>query len=360
MRSHKAYMAQALKLAAKAQGQTSPNPLVGALVVKRGQIVGKGYHKKAGTDHAEVMALNEAQDRAKNATLYVTLEPCSHWGRTPPCTDRIVQSGIREIIIGTKDPNPKVNGAQELKAHGLKFKMGILENEINNLNEAYNLYIRQNRPFVVLKVATTLDGKIATRAGESKYISGLAARTKVHQMRSIVDAVIIGSRTVLKDDPQLTTRLVRGRNPRRIVVDSKCRVPLSSKIFRDPQTAMIVTTEDAPAQKVAAAQQLGITVLPCKSRNSKVDLKQMLTELAKRDITHVMVEGGAQLNGAFLASKLVDKMMVFIAPDVLGDGISSIGDLGIKKLSKALKLTKLSTDKVGKDILVQGYVVPSR
>ncbi len=356
MRSHKAYMAQALKLAAKAKGMTSPNPLVGALVVKRGQIVGRGFHKKAGTEHAEVLALNEAQERAKNATLYVTLEPCSHWGRTPPCTDKIIQAGIREIIIGTKDPNPKVNGAQELKAHGLKFKMGILEDEINKINETYNTYMKHNRPFVLLKVATTLDGKIATKSGESKYISGPASRRKVHEMRSIVDAVIVGSRTVHKDDPQLTTRLVKGKNPFRVVVDSKCSVPLNSKMFKEPGSAIIATTTNAPLQKIEAARQKGIEVIVGKPKDGKVDIKHMLSELANKEITHVMVEGGAQLNGAFLAARLVDKMMVFLAPDVLGEGISSVGDLGITKLNKAIKLTNIQTEKLGKDILVEGYV----
>lgn len=356
MRSHKAYMGQALKLAAKAKGMTSPNPLVGALVVKRGQIVGRGFHKKAGLDHAEIVALNEAGERAKNATLYVTLEPCSHWGRTPPCTDRIIQSGIREVIIGTKDPNPKVNGAAELKAHGLKFKMGIIEDEINSLNEIYNTYMKHSRPFVLLKVATTLDGKIATKSGESKYISGLASRKKVHEMRAAVDAVIVGSRTVLKDDPQLTTRLVKGKDPVRVVVDSKCSVPLSSKIFKNPSGALIVTTPLASEEKIAAAKAKGVQVMVCKTKEGKVDLKHMLSELAKKEVTHVMVEGGAQLNGAFLASRLVDKMMVFLSPGVLGDGIASIGDLGVNKLNKAIKLTNLTTEKVGKDILVQGYI----
>ena len=270
MISHKKYMDLAIKLAERGKGLTSPNPMVGCIVVKRGRVVGKGFHKKAGTEHAEILALNDAGKKAINSTLYVNIEPCSHWGRTPPCTERIVESGVREIIIGMKDPNPLVEGFRELKFRGLKTKIGILEKEAKKLNEVFIKYMKTKRPFVTLKVAMSVDGKIATSTGDSKYITSKEARTYVHQLRSDVDAVMVGLNTVLRDNPELTPRLVKGKDPMKIVVDSKLKIPKNCHLMKDPAKLIIATTNKAPKSLIKKLQQKGINVIVTKSKNGMV------------------------------------------------------------------------------------------
>ena len=243
-------MGIAINLAEKGKGFVSPNPLVGCIVVKRGKIVGRGYHKKFGEAHAEINALKVAGKKAMNATLYVNIEPCSHWGKTSPCTEKIVESGIREVVVGMEDPNPVVDGYKELKFRGLKTRIGILRKKAKKLNEAYVKYIKTKKPFVILKLAMSLDGKIATSTGDSKYITSREARKYVHQLRGEVDAVMVGINTVMRDDPLLDARLVKGKNPTKIVVDSTLKISERAKIFKDPSKVIIATTKKAPKKKI--------------------------------------------------------------------------------------------------------------
>ena len=356
MISHKKYMDLAIKLAERGKGITSPNPMVGCIVVKRGRIVGKGFHKKAGTEHAEVLALNDAGKKAINSTLYVNMEPCSHWGRTPPCTERIVEAGVREIIIGMKDPNPLVDGFRELKFRGLKTKIGILEKDAKKLNEVFIKYIKTKRPFVILKVAMSVDGKIATSTGDSKYITSKEARTYVHQLRSDVDAVMIGLNTLLRDNPELTPRLVKGKDPMKIVVDSSLKIPKSCNLMKDPAKLIIATTSKAPKNAVKKLQQKGINVIVTKSKNGMVELQDLMKQLGKHEITSVMIEGGSQLNSSAIKEGIVDRVLIFTAPKIIGNGIGAIGSLGIKKINNAINLKNPLTRKIGKDLLIEGYL----
>lgn len=356
MISHKKYMELAIKLAERGKGLTSPNPMVGCIVVKRGRIVGKGFHRKAGTEHAEVLALDDAGKKAINSTLYVNLEPCSHWGRTPPCTEKIVEAGVREVIIGMQDPNPLVEGFRELKFRGLKTKIGILEKEAKNLNEAYTKFMKTKRPFVILKVAMSVDGKIATSTGDSKYITSREARTYVHQLRSEVDAVMVGLNTVLRDNPELTPRLVKGKDPMKIVVDSKLKIPNNCNLMKNPAKLIIATTNKAPKSMIKKFQQKGINVIITKSKNGFVDLDNLMKQLGKHEITSVMIEGGSQLNSSAIKEGVVDKALIFAAPKIIGNGIGAIGSLGIKKIDKAINLKNPIVKKIGKDVLIEGYL----
>ncbi|MBI2650278.1 bifunctional diaminohydroxyphosphoribosylaminopyrimidine deaminase/5-amino-6-(5-phosphoribosylamino)uracil reductase RibD [Candidatus Woesearchaeota archaeon] len=356
MISHKKYMELAIKLAEKGKGLTSPNPMVGCIVVKRGRIVGKGFHRKAGTEHAEVLALNDAGKKAINSTLYVNLEPCSHWGRTPPCTEKIVEAGVREVIIGVHDPNPLVDGFKELKFRGLKTKIGILEHEAKKLNEAYIKYMRTKRPFVVIKVAMSMDGRIATKTGDSKYITSKEARTYVHQLRSEVDAVMVGLNTVLRDNPELTPRLVKGKDPMKIVVDSKLKIPKSCSLMKNPAKLIIATTSKAKKNEVKKLQQKGINVIMTKSKNGMVDIGDLVKQLGKHEITSIMIEGGSELNSSAIKAHVVDKIFIFTAPKLIGNGLGAIGNLGVNKIDKAINLKNPVCRRIGKDMLVEAYI----
>src|SRR3989338_9437215 len=327
-------MELAIKLAERGKGLTSPNPMVGCIVVKRGRIVGKGFHRKAGTEHAEILALNEAGKKAINSTMYVNLEPCSHWGKTPPCTEKIVVAGVREIIIGMKDPNPLVDGFRELKFRGLKTKIGILEKDAKKLNEVYFKCIKSHRPFVILKVAMSVDGKIATSTGDSKYITSKEARAYVHQLRSEVDGVIVGLNTVLRDNPELTPRLVKGKDPMKIVVDSRLKTPKNCNLMKDPTKFIIATTNNAPKSEIRKFQQKGVNVIATKSKKGMVDLQDLMRQLGKHEITSIMIEGGSHLNSSAIKEGIVDKVLIFTAPKIIGNGISPINSLGIKKIRK--------------------------
>ncbi len=354
---HKKYLEMAIKLAEKGRGKVSPNPLVGCLIIKRGRIVGRGYHKKAGDHHAEVNALKEAGKKAKDSILYCTLEPCSHWGKTPPCTEQIVQSGVREIVIGNKDPNPMVNGFEELKGRGIKSRIGILDEECAKLNEVYLKWMKTKKPFVIVKAAMSLDGKIATKSGDSKYISGKEARKIVHELRSDLDAVMVGSNTVKKDNPELTVRLTRGENPIKIVIDSKLKISEKAKIVKkEPGKLIIITSKTANKKKVKALQLKGVRFIHTNLNRGKIDLKEAMKELGKHDITSIMIEGGAVLNAEAIRAGIVDKMLFFISPKMIGQGPAAVGDLGITQVDKALKLKNIDFKKIGKDILVEGYL----
>ncbi len=356
MISHKKYMDLTIKLAEKGRGLTSPNPMVGCIIVKRGRIVGKGYHKKAGAEHAEVLAIQDAGKKTVNSTMYVNLEPCSHWGRTPPCTEKIVEAGVREVIIGMKDPNPLVDGYLELKFRGIKTKIGILEKEAKKLNEVYIKYVKAKRPFVIMKVAMTLDGRIATKTGDSKYITSREARTYVHQLRSDVDAVMVGLNTVLRDNPELTPRLVKGKDPMKIVVDSKLKIPKNCKLMQSPSKLIIATTNQASKRDVSKMQQKGVNVITIKSKKGMVDIEDLMKQLGKHEITSVMIEGGSELNSSAIKAGLIDKVLIFTAPKILGNGLGAIGNLGIKKINKAIELKNPVTKKIGKDLLIEAYL----
>lgn len=353
------FMRAAIKLAGKGLGKTSPNPAVGAVIVKDGRIIAKGYHKKAGLPHAEIEALRSAPEgSAKGATLYVTLEPCCHFGRTPPCTDAIINSGIKRVVIGMKDPNPLVSGKGIgiLKRKGIEVASGILEADCINLNRPYIKYIQTKLPFVTLKLASTLDGKIATSTGESKWITGEAARRHVHKMRSAVDAIMAGSGTIIKDDPELTVRLAKGKNPRRVILDSSFSVPLTSKVFKG-EAPIVFTTKAASAEKIEKACGLGAEVIILPKIKDGVDIKKALQELGKREITSVLVEGGGRLAASLLKNGMADKLALFLAPMLIGaEGLPSIGGLGVKALNKAIRLKSISSKMIGSDILIEGLI----
>lgn len=356
MISHKKYMELTIRLAEKGKGYTSPNPLVGCIIVKRGRIVGKGFHRKAGTEHAEVLALNEAGKKAVNSTLYVNLEPCSHWGRTPPCTEKIVESSVREVIIGMNDPNPVVNGFKELKFRGIKTKIGILEKEAKKLNEVYIKYVKTKTPFAIIKVAMSVDGKIATSTGDSKYITSKEARTFVHQLRSEVDAVMVGLHTVLRDNPELTPRLVKGKDPLKIVVDSALKIPKNCALMKEPAKLIIATTAKANKGDIKKLQQKGVNVIITKSSKGMVDLRDLMKQLGKHEITSIMIEGGSQLNSSAIKAGIVDKILIFTAPKIIGNGIGAIGNLGIKKIHRAINLKNPVCRRIGNDMMVEGYL----
>jgi diaminohydroxyphosphoribosylaminopyrimidine deaminase/5-amino-6-(5-phosphoribosylamino)uracil reductase len=346
----------ALKLAEKGRGLTSPNPMVGCLIVKRGKIVGKGFHKKAGTEHAEVLAIQDAGKKTENATLYVTLEPCSHWGRTPPCTEKIAESGIREVIIAMKDPNPLVDGFRELKFRGIKTKIGILENEAKKLNEMWIKYMKTKKPFVILKIAMSADGRIATKSGDSKYITSKEARTYVHQLRSEVDAVMVGLNTVVRDDPRLTPRLVEGKDPLKIVVDSELKIPKNSQLLKEPKKLIVATTNKASKKDVERLQQMGVRVITIASIKGMVDVKELIKQLGKHEVTSIMLEGGSQLNSSMINAGLVDKVVIFTAPKLIGNGIGPIGNLGIEKVNKAIPIKNPQCMRIGTDLMIEGYL----
>ena len=356
MISHKKYMDLTIKLAEKGKGSTSPNPMVGCIIVKRGRIVGKGFHRKAGTEHAEVLAIENAGKKASNSTMYVNLEPCSHWGRTPPCTERIVEAGVREVIIGMKDPNPLVDGFRELKFRGLKTKIGILEKDAKKLNEAYIKYIRTKKPFAVIKVAMSADGRIATKTGDSRYITSREARTYVHQLRTEVDAVMVGLNTVLRDNPALTPRLAKGKDPMKVVVDSRLKIPKNCNLMKDASKLIIATTNKAPKSKIKRLEEKGVKIIVTKSSDGLVDLQDLMKHLGKHEITSVMIEGGSELNSSAIKNRVVDKILIFTAPKLIGNGLGAIGNLGVNKIDKAIDLKNPICRKVGRDMLIEGYL----
>jgi diaminohydroxyphosphoribosylaminopyrimidine deaminase/5-amino-6-(5-phosphoribosylamino)uracil reductase len=343
----------------------SPNPLVGAVIVQGNTIVGRGYHHFYGGPHAEVYALKSAREQARGADLYINLEPCCHHGKTPPCTDALIKSGIRRAFIGISDPNPLVSGMglRKLREAGIEIETGILQDECRLLNEAFIKYITRRIPFVVLKLAATLDGKIATATGYSRWISSDASRRLVHRLRSEADAVLVGSGTVLADDPQLTARHYAGahrKNPIRIIVDSRLRTPLSSQVLRTAHEikTIIATTQQASKGKIAKIKQCGAEVLVVSSRNNRVDLKRLMRHLAEKGIAYLLIEGGSELSAAALHDGIVDKVLFFYAPKIIGGSHSRsmIGGKGVPRISDAISLADVHCKIIDKDILVEGYI----
>lgn len=354
------YMQRAIELATLARGRTSPNPLVGAVIVKDGKIIGEGYHKKAGTPHAEIHALDAAGNEARGATLYVSLEPCCHQGRTPPCTEAIIKSGIKRVVIATLDPNPKVAGGgwQRLKEAGIDAEYGLLQEAAAELNEVFFKYIQSGLPYVALKTAMTLDGKIAAGSGDSRWITGPEARQYVHQLRNTYDAIMVGIGTVLADNPQLNTRLdeSQGRDPIRIIIDNQLDLPLNSIIARSSreQPSLVFCGNQIDEDKASELTRLGVEIIKTELENGLVPVQQVLTILAQREITSILVEGGAELNASLIEKGLVDKFYWFIAPKIIGGrkAKSPVGGSGCQFMREALELRIRDIKSLGRDILI--------
>ena len=357
------YMKQALKLARKGLGKTSPNPMVGAIIVKANQIIGQGYHRRYGGNHAEINAFQSARESLTGATLYVTLEPCCYHGKTPPCVEAIIQNSIGKVIIGTLDPNPRVNGSSVaiLNQHGIETKVGVLEAECRDLNEAHFKYMTTGLPLVTLKFAQTMDGRIATATGDSRWISSDKFRRLAHKLRATNDAVMVGIDTVLADNPRLTVRLVKGRSPTRVILDSRLRIPLEAEVVRSQEAAptIIATTSRADEKKLSSLRNIGIEVLLIQEDEAgEVDLRHLLSLLGERNISSVLVEGGAGVITSLLRHHLADKVMLAIAPKIMGKGIEAVGELNIREVSQALKLSFRRLYRMGEDLVIEAKVIP--
>jgi diaminohydroxyphosphoribosylaminopyrimidine deaminase/5-amino-6-(5-phosphoribosylamino)uracil reductase len=358
------FMREALALAAQARGRTSPNPMVGSVAVKDGRVIGRGYHVKAGAPHGEVMALDDAGAGAKGATLYVTLEPCCHYGRTPPCTKAIIAAGIRRVVAAMRDPNPLVSGKglEELRQSGIEVTLPVLEAEAAALNEVFIKYITTKRPFVLLKVAASLDGKIATVAGESRWITNERSRLLVHQLRDQLDAVMVGINTVLRDDPLLTTRLPGGggRDPMRIILDSRLRLPCEARVLTASPTAstLIATTPEAPREKRLRLEAAGAKILIVEGSGPRVPLGLLMDQLGTMPVTSILLEGGGELHSSALRAGIVDKVLYFVAPKLIGGRSAppAIGGEGFARLEEAVTLERMQVKQLEDDLLIEGYV----
>lgn len=354
------YMRLALQLAEKTLGQTGINPVVGCVIVKEGRIVGVGSHLQRGSHHAEVNALLMAGKEAEGGTAYVTLEPCSYFGRTPPCADRLVAEKISRVVVACTDPNPQVagNGIEKLRGHGIRVDVGVLEQEARELNEMFNKFIVSRLPFVTLKSATTLDGKIAAKSGDSKWISGEDSRARVHMLRHRHQAIMVGVDTVIADDPLLTARLeVSAIQPVRLVVDSKLRIPLDARVVKDQETKTIVlTTNQASIEQMLRLNALGVEVIKC-GEGPRVDLRKAMAIMTEREIGSILLEGGGRLNGAMLEAGLVDKIVLFLAPKIVGgaDAPGAFSLPGFDRMSDAIALDRVSVERVGNDCCITGY-----
>lgn len=360
MENHQ-YMSLALELAGGMKGQTSPNPMVGCVIVKDGRVVGLGSHLQAGGPHAEIHALTMAGDEAKGATAYVTLEPCSHYGKTPPCSDALIRSEVKKVVVATLDPNPLVagNGIAKLKEAGIEVVTGVLEEQSTRLNEVFNTFIKEQRPFVTVKTASTLDGKVATETGSSRWVTGEQARLDVHRMRHQHDAILVGVNTVITDDPQLTTRLPEGggKNPIRIIMDTTLRIPLHSRVIMDGEApTWIITTDRADPLKKRQVEEKGIRVFST-GAEPKVHIPTMLELLGKEMVSSLLVEGGSQINSAFLHGRAIDKVISYFAPKlVAGQGAPTpFGGTGIEEMGNAVAVKDIQVEMLGQDIKITGY-----
>lgn len=358
-----AFMEMAYSLAEKAKGRTSPNPCVGAVIVKNGQVVGWGYHQEAGQPHAEVIALEKAGEKAKGATLYLTLEPCVHWGRTPPCVDRLVKVGLKRAVISSFDPNPVVyrKGAARLKQSGIEIVTGILSEKNDLLNESYNKYIQTRTPFVCLKAALSLDGKIATAWGDSRWISSEESRHFVQLLRAEYDAMLVGINTILKDDPLLTVRLPGFSKKRwhRVILDSELRFPLKAKLLEQPDQGKIIifAGKRASSKKEEFLKNKGAEIIRVNSRKGQINLKAVLKELGRREISSVLVEGGASILTSFIEQQLADKIFAFISPKLIGGekSLTFFEGQGVATVSNSWRLKKIRHFSIKDDIIIEGY-----
>ncbi len=360
------FMECALSLARLALGYTSPNPAVGTVVVRDGVVVGLGYTQPPGSKHAEVMALEQAGPRAKGAVMYVTLEPCCHYGRTPPCTEAIIKAGISEVHAALIDPNPLVNGKgiEALERAGIRTVLGECEEKAREVNEGYIKFITTGLPFVIAKFAMSLDGKIATQTGDSRWISNEESRKFVHYLRHIVDAIMVGANTVLVDDPQLSARGCSGkggktkRQPLRVIVDGKGRTPPAARIFGEPGETILAVAKPLDPKKAEDFRMVGAEVVEFNAKEGVIDLSELLSLLGKRQVTSVLVEGGNKLFGYLFDQKLVDKVLAFVSPIIIGGerAKSAVGGNGVDRVSEALQLNRVRVTEFGNDVLISGYI----
>ncbi len=360
----RAWMARALELAARGRGLTSPNPMVGAVVVRDGTVVGEGWHARAGAPHAEIEALARAGPGARGATLYVNLEPCGHHGRTPPCVPALVEAGLARVVAALADPDPRVagRGLAALRATGIPVETGVLADEAARLNRVFLTAMREGRPHVTLKAAASLDGRIADLHGVSRWITGDPARAHAHRLRADADAIVVGITTALRDDPALTVRLAQPwpREPWRVVLDTHARLPVDAQLLRSgaPARALVAVSDAAPGTRVSALQATGATVVRVTARQGRVDVQALLAELFAREVRGVLVEGGGEVHGSFVDAALVDRVALFLGPLLLGGRTapSLLGGSG-RELKAAVRLETLEVQRLGDDLLVEGDVV---
>ncbi|MBR4908343.1 MAG: bifunctional diaminohydroxyphosphoribosylaminopyrimidine deaminase/5-amino-6-(5-phosphoribosylamino)uracil reductase RibD [Acidaminococcaceae bacterium] len=363
MPDHEYYMRRALELARRAEGDTSPNPMVGCVILDRdNHIVGEGWHRKAGTPHAEVNAIADMQAKhGEGYTAYVSLEPCSHWGRTGPCCEALIKAGIKRVVAAMEDPNPKVagNGFRRLREAGIEVITGVCEKEARRLNEHFLLWVTQKRPFISLKFAETLDGKLATSVRDSHYVTGREAHVYSHYLRKIHDGILVGIGTVLDDDPELTTRLVEGKNPVRIILDSKARIPLTAKVLQGETKTLLVTGRSADADKCRElAKRKNVTVISLPCEEGIIKINALLPALYEQGLTSVLVEGGSQVLGSFLDAGAADRVYAFIAPKLVGGkaALPAIGGTGISAMSQCATVTEPELLTLGEDWLITGRI----
>ncbi len=357
-------MRRCLELAVKGSGRVSPNPMVGCVIVKKGKIIGEGYHRRFGDAHAEVNAVKSATASVEGSDVFVSLEPCSHFGKTPPCADLLIEKGIRRVYVSMPDPNPMVNGSgiRKLKRAGIEVYVGLLADESRKINEAFVKYIQTGLPFVTLKAAQSLDGRIALNDGKSKYITSSESLKMVHSLRAGSDAVLVGAGTVIADDPSLTVRLVKGRSPVRIVVDGNLRSPLDARMFRDGASKVILICSTAAAERSARRVSLfrkqGVDVRELRgNREGKIAIRALLGMIGRLGIASVMVEGGSNIFSEFIKAGGAEKLLIFTAPIILGDGKGIADDIELRDLSHASRLRDLTYSKAGVDQLMTGYFV---
>ncbi len=364
----KRFMKMALDLAKKGQGFTSPNPMVGAVIVNDGEVVGKGYHQSAGKAHAEVDAIDDAGALAKDATLYVTLEPCNHTGRTPPCTEKVIAAGIRRIVVAMNDPNPNVKGggSDYLKSRGINVTVGVCEDQAKRLNEVYIKYVSTKRPFSIAKCAATLDGRIATRTGDSRWVTGEESRKYVHQLRHAVDAIMVGINTVKKDDPSLTTRLTnrmenfKGLDPTRIILDTHLRISEKAKLLQldSDSDTIIVTGHSVSGDKKAGIEKQGARIIESPVKDGLIDLDRLMDRLGTLGITSLLIEGGSSVIASALSAGIVDKIIFFFAPKILGgdDGVPICKGAGAALMSSCIPVKDIHVRQFGDDVMIEGYI----
>lgn len=355
------YMKRALQLAKRGERRVSPNPMVGAVIVKDDRIIGEGYHRRFGDAHGEINAINGATEPVAGATIYITLEPCSHYGKTPPCVESLIKVKPARVVIGTVDPNPLVagRGIEALRRAGIKTTIGIMEGSCRAVNERFFKFITTGVPFATLKFAQTIDGRIASVTGDSRWVSSPSSRKFVHLLRSTHDAILVGAGTIIQDDPELTVRHVRGQNPVRIIVDSRLRVPLEAKVLKIQKSArtIIAVTEQADPAKKRLLQEQGVETLVIDADGKgRVDLKKLLTELGKRQISSILVEGGSAIITSMLKETLVDRLVIIVAPKILGKGIDAVADLGKRYIDEAIRLVYRKVYRKGEDIIIDGHL----
>ena len=358
--SDESYIKLAIEIAKKGIGSVSPNPLVGCVIVKNDKIISAGFHEKFGESHAEINAIENARESLEGATLYSNLEPCSHYGKTPPCVDKIIEKKIKKVVIGTNDMNPMVsgNGIKKLKSAGIDVKVGVMENECIELNRFFFKFITEKIPYVTLKAAQTLDGRIADKSGDSKWISSLGSRKHVHQLRASYDAVLVGYGTVKKDNPKLTVRLAEGRNPRRIILDTNLDLNNKSKLLLNNKDGkLIVLTSKKSIEKKGKIKKLlshNADIIYIKEdANGRLNLKSALKELAKINISSVLVEGGREVFTSFIKKSLFDDIMLYVTPKLIGCGISFLGNINKNNIKNALKLRVRNSENIGDDFLIE-------